>query len=98
MALRHPLLRDQRHLRGILIDIAVEDRHQRFDMKHIPVDGQIALLQRGRERLQLMQLLVEVVEDTANQRTSMAQGKRRHHRIQLFHHRTRRGRVDGGNN
>ena len=98
MALRHPLFGDQRHLRSIPVDIAVEDRHQRFDMKHIPVDRQIALLKRGRERLQLMQLLVEVGEDVGNQRIAILHRQRGHHAVQLFHHRTRRGCFNGGNN
>ena len=39
-----------RHLLNVLIDVAVEDRHQRLDVEHIPAYRQIALLQLLRQR------------------------------------------------
>ena len=42
-----------RHLFYVLIDVAVEDRHQRLDVEHIPADRQIALFQLLRQRGEL---------------------------------------------
>ena len=42
-----------RHLLNVLIDIAVEDRHQRLDVEHVPAYRQIALLQLLRQRGEL---------------------------------------------
>ena len=42
-----------RHLLNVLINIAVEDRHQRLDVEHVPAYRQIALLQLLRQRGEL---------------------------------------------
>ncbi|SSW76953.1 Uncharacterised protein [Klebsiella pneumoniae] len=42
-----------RHLLHVLIDVAVEDRHQRLDVEHIPAYRQIALFQLLRQRGEL---------------------------------------------
>ena len=42
-----------RHLPDVLINVAVEDRHQRLDVEHIPAYRQIALFQLLRQRGEL---------------------------------------------
>ena len=48
VALRRPRLRGLSDSGNILINIAIKQRNQRFDMKHIPTDRQIALFKLRR--------------------------------------------------
>ena len=53
MALRRPQLRRLRDPGNVLINIAVEQRHQRLNVEHIPAYRQIALFQLLRQRGEL---------------------------------------------
>ena len=97
MALGGTQLRSLCHLLHILIDIAVEDRHQRFDVKHIPADRQIALFQLPGERAELVQLGVKIGQHKAHHRLGGPRGQHRRHRIKLLDGRPRRRGFDGGN-
>ncbi len=87
-----------RDLFYILIDVAVEDRHQRLDVKHIPVDRQIALFQLRRQRGEPAQLIVEIGQHNVHDRLRCASRQGRGDGVQLLYRGARRGGVDGGDN
>ena len=97
MALRRPQLRRLRDPGNVLINIAVEQRHQRLNVKHIPADGQIALLQLRRERLQPGQLAVEILQNRGQRRIAAGCRQKTSHLIQLLDDRSRRRSMDGRN-
>ncbi len=84
------------HLLHVAVDIAVQDRHQRLDVEHIPVDRQIALFQLPGERAELVEFGIEIGQDEAHHRLRGLMGQHRRHRIQLLKGCARRGGFDGG--
>ena len=74
-----------RDLFNVLIDIAIQYRHQRLDVEHIPAYCQIALCQLRRQRGKLTQLGVKVGQHNVDHRLRRALGQHRRHRIQLLY-------------
>ena len=96
MTLRGPLLRSLRHLGNVLVDIGIENGDQRFDMKHKPAYRQIAVIQLRRQRTELCQFIVEILQDAVHDRVVGAVWQLRAYFRQLLYRRARRGSTNSG--